>query len=453
MISTRIVKLAASGLAIGLSLTGGHAPTTGQADNASEAKQMQMAALAATAAGKAMASGNVRAAVKSAEDAVAYQPNDPQYRLLLGQSYLSAGRFASAETAFSDVLTLSPDNSRAALNLALAEIAQGKRDRARSTLADYSDKLSATDFGLASALAGDVEGAVRALEAAIRDNGGDATTRQNLALAYAMQGNWRAARVMAMQDLAPEMVNDRIGQWASFVQSQGVSDQVASLLGVTPSIDSGQPAQLALAASPTRSAAAAISIPLTPAVPAAVVAATETSPVFETAAAGKTVAAVSPVLTTIETQTIVAMPQAEAALIRAEASPVKQFAAPAQVVAARATSDSFRAPKRFESGKYVVQLGAFESAAVSRDAWRRLSSRYSLTGYDPVNGRAVVKNATYVRLSIGGFATRSEATSLCQTIRNASGTCFVRGVMSDAPAYWVQRAPVRSVKPVRLASR
>jgi Flp pilus assembly protein TadD len=234
MIATRFAKIAVSGLAMGLSLTGAHSGAKVSAESGTDAKAMQGAASAAAKATKAIADRRASAAVSAAETAVAYQPRDPQYRVLLGQAYISAGRFMSAEGAFSDALTLSPNDARAALNLALAEIAQGKRDAARSTLADYADRLSASDYGLALALSGDADGAVRTLEAAIRDNGGDAKTRQNLALSYAMAGRWANARVMASQDLAGEAVNDRIGEWAAFVQPASSYDQVASLLGVRP---------------------------------------------------------------------------------------------------------------------------------------------------------------------------------------------------------------------------
>jgi Flp pilus assembly protein TadD len=246
MISTRFVKLAVSGLALGMSLTGGHPVTDAPSAAAPEAKQLQIAAEAATKANAALAAQNYRGAVRFAETAVEYAPRNAAYRLMLGQAYLGAGRFASAETSFADTLTLTPDNGRAALNLALTEIAQGKRDQALSTLSDYREKLAVSDYGLAVGLAGDVETAITTLEAAIRGGDTDAKTRQNLALSYALAGRWSNARVMAMQDLSGNDVNDRIAQWASFVRPGSTYDQVASLLGVKPVEDGGQPTRLAL---------------------------------------------------------------------------------------------------------------------------------------------------------------------------------------------------------------
>jgi hypothetical protein len=64
---------------------------------------------------------------------------------------------------------------------------------------------------------------------------------------------------MAAQDLSPELVDARMTEWAHFVRPSGASQQVASLLGVTPVIDAGMPSQLAL--QPKNDQMAAISAP------------------------------------------------------------------------------------------------------------------------------------------------------------------------------------------------
>lgn len=428
MVSTRFVKIAASGLAAGMALTGGHAGPVSHSESTVENQQLQIASTAAVKATAALAAGNDRIAVAQAEAAVAHSPRDASYRMLLGQAYLSAGRFTSAETSFSDVLRLSPDNARAALNLALSEVAQGKRERALSTLVDYRDKLSVSDYGLAVALAGDVEGAIGTLENAVRDGASDAKTRQNLALAYAMAGRWSNARIMASQDLSTPEVDARLGQWMSFVRPRADADQVASLLGVTPASDAGQPQQLALAAPANVQVAAAEPVVEAP----APVIAEAPAPVFETA----TVAA------------------AEAPIFRAAPAPIKQIIVPASRPVAGAVTAPVVGPKRsVQAGRFVVQLGAFANAAVSRNSWGRMAPRYGLTGFDPANSFAKVRGASFVRLSIGGFATRTEATQVCTRIKNAGGNCFVRGLLGDAPAQWVQRGLPRAKKAVRLAAR
>ena len=41
------------------------------------------------------------------------------------------------------------------------------------------------------------------------------TVRQNLAYAYALAGNWRAARVMAAEDVPADQLDARLAQWAA----------------------------------------------------------------------------------------------------------------------------------------------------------------------------------------------------------------------------------------------
>lgn len=447
MISTRFVKLAFSGLALGMSLTGGHAVNGTPSNSTAESKQLQIAAAAAAQATSALAAQNYRSAVRNAETAVEYAPRNAEYRMLLGQAYMGAGRFASAETSFSDALTLSPDNGRGGLNLVLTQIAQGKRDAAMSTLADYRDKIAASDYGLAVALAGDPDTAVVTLESATRAGGSDAKTRQNLALAYAMAGKWSNARIMASQDLSNTDVDVRIAQWAAFVRPNSSYDQVASLLGVKPVQDAGQPTRLALnGAVPNVAVAAAEPVPAAPVEPLVAVAPTPVAvavvdtppPAFETAAT-------TPV-------------RAEAPVIRAETAAIKQVVVPASRPVAVKTAAlpkalTFKPARSVTTGKFVVQLGAFENAAVSRNSWGRLSSRYGLSAFDPANSVARVRGASFVRLSVGGFVTRNEANMVCTRIRNAGGNCFVRTLFGDAPAQWVQRGMPKTAKPIRMASR
>jgi Flp pilus assembly protein TadD/cell division septation protein DedD len=472
MISTRFVKLAVSGLALGLSLTGGHSLEVAPSASSPETKQLQIAAEAAAKANAALANQNYRSAVRFAETAVEFAPRNAAYRMMLGQAYLGAGRFASAETSFADTLTLMPDNSRAALNLALTEIAQGKRDKALSTLADYREKLAVSDYGLAIGLAGDVENAITTLESAIRGGENDAKTRQNLALSYAMAGRWPNARVMAMQDLSGNDVNDRIAQWASFVRPGSSFDQVASLLGVKPAEDAGQPTRLALNGfvDTAVAAAAAEAVPAPVAeIPAPVqTAMAEPQPepaavpaTFETPVATPNVV---PSGTTMGERREVVQPlpasysnyAKPAPTIRAAAGPVKQVIVPKSKPKPAITAAAVQpkpAMRGVEAGKFVVQLGAFENAAVSRDAWKRLSARFGLANYDPANAPAKFGGTNFVRLSVGGFVNRAEANGVCTRIRNAGGTCFVRGLLGDTPAQWVQRGMPKAAKPVRMASR
>jgi Flp pilus assembly protein TadD len=434
-----MLRLTASVLAFGSTMMLGS--VSGQAAGTSVVSQAQAARQAAgfaAKASKALVKKSAAKAVLLAENAVALQGRNADYRMLLGQAYIAAGRFQSAEQSFSDTLTLNPEKERAALNLALAQVALGKNDAAQSTLADYRDKLPATDFGLAMALAGNPQEAVHVLEFATRAPDANAKTRQNLALAYALAGRWDNAKVMAVQDLTPDEVDARLAAWAGFARPGGSAMQVASLLGVAPVVDGGQPTRLALASPAAPVAVAAVEAPppapvevaVAEATPPAPVAIVDTTPVFETPAPVET-AKVQPVK-------VAPAP----ALIRAEPRPVRQAvvrpARPATVVrpAAAIKAAAFRTTK---GGQYVVQIGAFQNASSAERAWTRLSARLDLASYDAVNGAAKMRNANLVRVAIGSFGSRAEADRLCARIKQTGNVCFVRVQSGDAPARWVQK--------------
>src|SRR3546814_1462333 len=84
--------------------------------------------------------------------------------------------------------------------LTLAHIALGQKSEALTLLRDYREVVPASDAGLALALAGDSESATYILAGAARQQGADARTRQNLALAFALSGRWAQARIVAAQD-------------------------------------------------------------------------------------------------------------------------------------------------------------------------------------------------------------------------------------------------------------
>src|SRR3546814_7694581 len=76
---------------------------------------------------------------------------------------------------------------------------------------------------------------------------GTSRTRQNLALAYALDGQWAKARTVAAQDVSPADLDRRMENWARLASPEARDMQVASLLGTTPVAgDPGQPQMLAL---------------------------------------------------------------------------------------------------------------------------------------------------------------------------------------------------------------
>lgn len=201
----------------------------------------------------ALKSGKSSKAIAHAEEAVLAEPRNPGFRAMLGAAYLEEGRFEAAATSFNDALELGDTDPRTTLSFALAKIAVGDSASAIAALRERENRINPADFGLALALAGQPEQAVHVLTNALRAGQNTAKMRQNLAYTYALAGNWRAARVMAAEDVPADQLNARLAEWAADAKPEDVMKRVAKLLGVTPTTG-GQPAQLALANFPSHQA-------------------------------------------------------------------------------------------------------------------------------------------------------------------------------------------------------
>src|SRR6218665_1027901 len=191
--------------------------------------------------------GKLDRGVAKAEKAVAAKPADAALRLALGRAYLAAGRFESASVTFDDAIKLGDQSGPTALKLALALTASGQQQTALGVLEDWRDVIPASDLGLAFALVGEPGRGTAILVHALRGGENTAKVRQNLAYAYALDGRWAQARLMAAQDVPADQIDDRIGAWAMTVRPEAMQARVASVLGVTPRNDPGQPQRLALA--------------------------------------------------------------------------------------------------------------------------------------------------------------------------------------------------------------
>ncbi|MCD2315942.1 tetratricopeptide repeat protein [Sphingomonas sp. IC-11] len=398
------------------------------ASTRSDAVLAKNAARNAERAAEALQKGDPAKAIGFAEAAVAGQPGNADYRVLLGSAYLKAGRFTSAHAAYADVLTLSPQNGKAALNLALAMIAEGQWDEARQMLDANAAIVPASDRGLAIALAGDPAAGVEVLTAAAREPSADAKTRQNLALALALAGRWAEARQIAGIDMGPAEADARVVQWAAFAKPVGAADQVSALLGVTPVKDPGQPVALALnKVVPTNTAPAAELLAAAPVAPmAAPVSAPEAA---QLASATQEARAGSRVVFAERREVVQAIPGNDPAVRTASTAAPKRLAA--------VESDGVGKPKA--PGKWFVQLGAYDSAAVAKDAWDRAQRRYPAFAGETPTGMAF---KSFYRLSVGGFS-RGEANTLCRGYRANGGSCFVRTGAGDQTAAWVKPSKVQ----------
>ncbi len=386
----------------------------------------------ATRAMVALNSNDIPQAISLAERAVERTPADAGLRAFLGNAYFAGGRFRSAEGAYRDSLTLTPDQPQVILKLALVQIGLGNSREALATLNAGRSVLDPSDYGLALALAGRPAQAIAVLDAAARQPGADATVRQNLALAHALSGEWTEARVIAAQDVPADQLDQRMDQWMQLAKPGHASEQVASLVGVTPAaIDAGQPVQVALnkaapVAAPQQVAQAA------PA-PAAPVYAEASAPVVAPPAP---VVAVAP-----------APPPARSTVATLAASAVDEFKAVVAAVLphsapAATPAKPHRAVAAVRRGKSpaVMQLGAYKSPERVLAAWNGAAHKYgALKAYAPMSARFASPKGTFYRLSVRGFASDRDARLTCESLRHQGGSCFVRNVAGDTPVQYASR--------------
>jgi Flp pilus assembly protein TadD/cell division protein FtsN len=417
---------------------------------------------------KALAKGQTEKAIMFAERSVASVGDNADSRALLGHAYVAAGRFSSAERSLLDAVELGNREARTVLTLAMTQLGQGKADKAKRVLMDNRQFIPTADYGLALALAGDSKTAVDVLERAIRNADATGRTRQNLGLAYALDGRWKEAKLMAVQDMTPETISDRMMQWAQLARPGAYQTRVASLLNVTPVAgDPGQPVRLALNGTPAatpaqdyRSEVASFdrNAPL-PAIGPAPRKAAATD--FMAKENNVKVAAVAIPASKPASKTTVAPTQIlpEKTFIVEEEGSAPRASAPVRTASLQAISSAKPimqkiafAPKArtisaspASSGTHLVQLGAFSSAEGAKRAWGILSSKNTdLAAFQYASSAVNVKGKTLYRLAAMGFGNAQTAKDMCVGIKAKGGSCIVRhvkGVNKSSPTRMASQAP------------
>ena len=374
-------------------------------------------------------------AVKRAEEAVLKQPRNSALRAELGQLYLRVGRFTSAATAFNDAMELGENSARTALGLVLADVALGKQQNAIALLDDWRDSIPAGDLGLAVALAGDSSRGVAILVDAVRGGNSTPKLRQNLAYAYALDGRWREARIMMIQDVPAEELDQRLAEWAASAKPELYQTRVAALLGVPLRADPGLPQQLALNVPPAveqvaseqsaqrpeqelpAAAEEAVAVNAEGVAQPTLTLAQETAPVAP-ASAPVVVAEAAPAPAAALQTAFADLPQPEVAPAIAPAP------APAPVVRAAPVRTQRAVARPVANGNHAVQLGSFSSPQGARRAWGIFAARNpDLKNYKMVITPAVVHGRNFWRVAAAGFD-RSAAQGMCSSIKNRGGVCF-----------------------------
>jgi Flp pilus assembly protein TadD len=454
------LKFAVSALAIGTTMVAcvpGKARTASASARAPKAEQQASSFYAK--AQQAVTDGKYGEGLGFAERAVELSPRDVGYRMILGDLYLKNGRFQSAETTFSDVQQLDPANARASFSVALARIALGRPAGAIAELDRLAETASPADIGLAYALAGEPQRAIALLEPAAQGPGATGRVRQNLALSYALAGDWEKARNVAAQDVSPRDLGARLQQWAALAQPGGGTAQVAALLGVTPAEDAGQPVRLALAPAQPSGTAFAAAGPLPEPAPETVTAAApalaQAEPAPAPAAESEPVRIASSELPQWVSERAEAEAEAPVSAERTKplyAEAVQALVTPqpsvleSSVPAVEAPQRSFDSPRRqapaakSSQGRFAVQLGAYSSPSSVERAWAQMLKRFGFANLTPLSTTVSVPGrGTLHRLSVAGFENREAAGRTCRSIRSKGGACFVRTVAGDAPVRWASR--------------
>lgn len=354
--------------------------------------------------------------VALAEKAVMNDPNSAAYRVSLGEAYLDAGRFQSAATSFGDAMKLGETSPRTALRLALAHVGAGQQNEALAVLDEWRDQIEPSDLGLAYSLAGQPSRGVYVLSAALREGDNTPKTRQNLAYAFALAGDWGNARLMVSQDVPADKVGDRLQEWAQTAVAGGETQRVAALLNVSvPAADPGQPAALALGGVPARQAAVAPApAPVQPASELPALArydapVTGTPQNFATPVAAETPA---PAVVEAPKPGFVSNPVVQSIPSSYGVQPKPKSVTPRAITPTRSIS----------SGNYLVQLGSFSSEQGARQAVKIYSGRHPALGGHPMKvTRAQVNGKQYWRVSATGFDRQSSLATCGRVTRNGGG--------------------------------
>jgi len=430
---------------------------------------------------KALAAGKTDKALEKAEAAVALDPRNAELRKTLAQAYLANGRFASARQSLDDALALGDASARTVISLALMHVAEGRTNAAQALLEQHRDTIPASDYGLALALAGDTKTGVEVLAQLIRSGDNAPKVRQNLAFAYALDGRWREAQIMAGQDLDPQVAQQRIAEWARIAHPDAHAQRVASVLGVTPAaMDPGQPVMLALSATPSMGevatqigqqamAPAAGPIELPPVedkpmelagVESVPVPASEPAPMMAEAAPAVAAAPSSAIVAPLLTAREIVQPLPASYRLKAvrklrpemvakrqmivEQEKVQVASAPAPKPAPKAApAKPAPAPAVFQkasfspvsNGAFAVQLGVFSSAANANRAWVGYSAKHKdLAAFSKVAVPTTVGARTLHRLTANGFADEKSARAMCAQVRSSGGECIIARAVATKPA-------------------
>lgn len=183
-----------------------------------------------------LAMGNLEAAYRILSGLIADQPNrlSGTTYYSYGKAALALGNFSAALDGFSRAATLLPGDPRPKSGKAIALAATGKIFEALQTLQGTNDRSSLSNKALVLAASGSPGAAIDILEPLLRGGAAQARDRQNLAMAYLLDGQEDRAFQVARLDLDATSVYETFTFYRSLA-SLGQAERMQAL--VTGTID------------------------------------------------------------------------------------------------------------------------------------------------------------------------------------------------------------------------
>ena len=391
----------------------------------------QSSSLLALAEGMA-ARGEHTAALPLYRAAHAKDSGDAEPLIGLGRSLAALGQYIEAETAFHQAVDADDDNADAQAGLGMALLALGQPEvadpvldaalalsqahpealRGKALAADllgrhedavavYRRALDGSDdvrlrnnYGLSLALHGAPDEGIAVLEAIVRDQGGGAGVRQNLALAYALAGEGAKSASLLAVDLDAKRTAHQMAFFAT-LSTLPPQTRLYALMngGKAPERDLKVPGYERFADGQGQRLAAVAVVGAPPAAPAVAVAAVpESTP---------------------------------------ESAPEP---APTAAPADQADADLSDIPLLDVRQGWALQLAAYRKASQLKAGWETLKSRNAdVIGQLPprrteidFGARQQDPRGFYYRLNAGPLTDRAEADALCATLKERGAECWVR---------------------------
>jgi len=149
----------------------------------------------------------------------------------IGKTKLAQGRFEEALTAFNNAAGSMNGDTRVRSGAAISLAALGRTDEAIAAFQTSSDTLSLSNKALVLVATGHADAAVRILEPIVQSSQGSSRDRQNLAMAYLLNGQEGQARRIARLDLDTVTTNNTFTFYRSLASLQPAQRMQALVTG------------------------------------------------------------------------------------------------------------------------------------------------------------------------------------------------------------------------------